>query len=151
MSDEIIARGPTKSITIIMSIRAVLSFLCLWCSTAVARSDGTTTNNNEMIQSDNNLPHIFYFLVDDLGYANVGFNAAAPKEPITPHIDSLAASGLILDNYYTYKFCSPTRSSFMSGRLPIHVNQQNHPPEYPGKALSARLYVCAHGWLIEQN
>jgi hypothetical protein len=24
-----------------------------------------------------------------------------------------------------YKFCSPTRSSLLSGRLPIHVNQEN--------------------------
>ena len=24
-----------------------------------------------------------------------------------------------------YKYCSPTRSSFLSGRLPMHVNQNN--------------------------
>ena len=30
------------------------------------------------------LPHIVYFLVDDLGYSNVGFHN---DEPITPNID----------------------------------------------------------------
>ncbi len=24
-----------------------------------------------------------------------------------------------------YKYCSPTRSSFLTGRLPVHVNQDN--------------------------
>lgn len=72
-------------------------------------------------------PHIVYFLVDDLGFAGVGFNSPS-AEPLTPHIDELASQGAVLGRHYTYQFCSPTRSSFLSGRLPIHVNQQNHPP-----------------------
>ena len=31
-------------------------------------------------------------------------------------------SGLRLESHYVYNWCSPTRSSFLSGRLPIHVN-----------------------------
>lgn len=30
-----------------------------------------------------------------------------------------------MDWQYTFKYCSPTRSSFLSGRLPYHVNQAN--------------------------
>lgn len=30
-----------------------------------------------------------------------------------------------MDRQYTFKYCSPTRSSFLSGRLPFHVNQAN--------------------------
>ena len=74
---------------------------------------------------------IVYFLVDDLGFANVGYNNQPNAEPLTPTIDALHDSGAELTNYYAYKFCSPTRSSFLSGRLPIHVNQQNHPPTSP--------------------
>jgi len=33
--------------------------------------------------------------------------------------------GLELDQYYVYQFCSPSRSSFLTGRLPIHVNDEN--------------------------
>lgn len=30
---------------------------------------------------------------------------------------------------HSYKFCSPTRSSLQSGRLPVHVNTENAPPD----------------------
>ena len=37
----------------------------------------------------------------------------------------LVQQGIIMDRQYTFKYCSPTRSSFLSGRLPYHVNQAN--------------------------
>jgi arylsulfatase A-like enzyme len=48
-------------------------------------------------------PNLVYFLVDDLGYANVGFTN---DEPITPAIDKLESEGARLNAFYTYKFCS---------------------------------------------
>ena len=30
-----------------------------------------------------------------------------------------------LENFYTFKYCSPTRSSFLTARFPCHVNQAN--------------------------
>ena len=54
------------------------------------------------------------------GYHNVGFHN---PDQISPEIDALAASGVILEAMYTFKYCAPTRSSFLSGRFPIHVNQ----------------------------
>ena len=41
----------------------------------------------------------------------------------TPTIDALANSGIILERHYGFMFCSPSRCAFLSGRLPIHVNQ----------------------------
>ena len=73
-------------------------------------------------------PHIVFGLVDDWGWANVGYHRDTPtKEVVTPNIDSLVKEGLELDQHYAYKFCSPSRSSLLSGRLPIHVNDQNVP------------------------
>ena len=46
----------------------------------------------------------------------------------TPHIDALVGGGVSLDRHYTYSVCSPTRSSFQSGRLPVHVNTDNADP-----------------------
>lgn len=44
-------------------------------------------------------------------------------------MDQLVADGIELDRFYVYKFCSPTRSAFQSGRNPIHVNVQNEDPQ----------------------
>jgi len=38
------------------------------------------------------------------------------------------AEGLELDRNYAHMFCSPTRSSIQSGRLPVHVNLFNGDP-----------------------
>ena len=68
-------------------------------------------------------PNLFYILADDYGWANVGFHSA---QALTPTIDSLATTeGFEITRHYAYRFCSPSRSSLMSGRLPFHVNQNN--------------------------
>ena len=74
-------------------------------------------------------PNLVFMLVDDWGWANVGYHRNPPtKEVVTPNIDSLVKEGLELDQHYVFKFCSPSRSCLMSGRLPIHVNDQNAEP-----------------------
>ena len=70
-------------------------------------------------------------VVDDLGFAGLGYSSPT-GEPRTPIIDALAAESAVLDAHYAFRFCSPSRSSFLSGRLPLHVNMQNHPPDEPG-------------------
>jgi hypothetical protein len=40
-----------------------------------------------------------------------------------PNLQSLAESGLILDNYYVQPVCSPTRSSILTGRHVIHTSE----------------------------
>ncbi|XP_065839147.1 arylsulfatase B-like isoform X2 [Oscarella lobularis] len=65
-------------------------------------------------------------LVDDWGWSNVGYHrAVATKEVQTPNFDKLCAEGIELDHHYVHNVCSPTRSSLLSGRLPIHVNVNN--------------------------
>ena len=43
----------------------------------------------------------------------------------TPNVDSLASTGVPLDRHYSYKICSPSRSSLQTGRHPDHVNPYN--------------------------
>ena len=63
-------------------------------------------------------PHIIFTLTDDLGFNYPGFNNQE-KAVITPTLDKLATTaGVILNMSYMYKYCSPSRGSFMSGRLP---------------------------------
>ena len=71
-------------------------------------------------------PHIVFVLVDDWGWANAGYHRDPPTpEVVTPNIDSLVKEGLELDQHYVFKLCSPSRCSLITGRLPIHVNDDN--------------------------
>ena len=81
--------------------------------------------------------------MDDLGFSNVGYNNGPHPEPLTPHIDELHATGAELTNYYVYRFCSPPRTSFMSGRLPYQVTQENHPPTSPGGGVPLGMTTIA--------
>eukprot|EP00035_Acanthoeca_spectabilis_P026572 m.463235 g.463235 ORF g.463235 m.463235 type:complete len:540 (+) comp22965_c0_seq1:16-1635(+) len=67
-------------------------------------------------------PHIIIALADDFGWHNIGWRN---PEIASPTLNRLAKDGIILDRHYTFKYCSPTRSSLLSGRLPLHVNQNN--------------------------
>ena len=70
-------------------------------------------------------PNIVFVLVDDWGYADVSFHNPAIS---TPNFQMLAKTGLILDRHYVFKYCSPTRVSFLTGRWPHHAHQYNiHP------------------------
>ncbi len=68
-------------------------------------------------------PNIVFFLIDDLGYADCGFNGG--KQIHTPHIDALAKEGAILESHYVQPVCSPTRSSLMTGRYVHHTGVYN--------------------------
>ena len=59
-------------------------------------------------------PNIVFFLIDDLGYADCGFNGG--QEIRTPNIDKLAYGGAILESHYVQPVCSPTRAALMTGR-----------------------------------
>lgn len=64
-------------------------------------------------------PNIVYLLVDDLGFADVGFNGG--KDIRTPHIDKLAKAGAVLADYYVQPVCSPTRAALLTGRYATHT------------------------------
>jgi arylsulfatase A-like enzyme len=88
-----------------MSLRALLSGIACLCATLA----GAQTQK----------PNIVFLLVDDLGYADCGFNGG--KEIKTPNIDRLAKSGTIIDSHYVQPVCSPTRSTLLTGRYPTHT------------------------------
>eukprot|EP01064_Diplonema_japonicum_P008072 TRINITY_DN15601_c0_g1_i1.p1 TRINITY_DN15601_c0_g1~~TRINITY_DN15601_c0_g1_i1.p1 ORF type:complete len:512 (+),score=90.07 TRINITY_DN15601_c0_g1_i1:51-1538(+) len=70
------------------------------------------------------LPNLVIALVDDLGRYNVPWYN--PNQTKAEGLNKLATEeGAILDRFYTFRVCSPTRSSLLSGRFPIHVNEEN--------------------------
>ena len=73
----------------------------------------------------NTKPNIVFVLVDDWGYADVSFRNPAIY---SPNFERLATKeGLILDRHYVFKYCSPSRASFLTGRFPHHAHQWNPP------------------------
>jgi arylsulfatase B len=69
-------------------------------------------------------PHIVYIVADDLGTFDVPFTGSG-SEVVTPTLSALAADGLVLDSYYVQPLCTPSRSSFMTGRHPVQLGLQH--------------------------
>lgn len=75
-------------------------------------------------------PNILIILVDDMGYADVGFNGC--KDIPTPNIDALAREGLrCTSGYVSHSFCSPTRAGLMTGRYQQRFGHENNPAWLP--------------------
>ena len=66
-------------------------------------------------------PNIIFFLVDDLGWSDVGCYGSTFHE--TPNIDQLADEGIRFDNAYsTCHVCSPSRASILTGKYPARID-----------------------------
>lgn len=60
-------------------------------------------------------PNIIYILADDLGYGDLG--AFGQQRVQTPHLDALAAGGLMLTQHYAGStVCAPSRCVLMTGK-----------------------------------
>lgn len=65
-------------------------------------------------------PNIVLFLVDDMGWRDVGVYGSTFYE--TPNIDRFAAEGVRFTNAYAAgHVCSPTRASLMTGKYPARL------------------------------
>eukprot|EP00051_Salpingoeca_urceolata_P017179 m.232547 g.232547 ORF g.232547 m.232547 type:complete len:501 (+) comp18884_c0_seq1:111-1613(+) len=82
------------------------------------------------LASSKEKPNFVFFLSDDHGWWNMGHINPEIHMPVTR---KLAQNGMNLTRHYVFRFCSPTRSALMTGRLPFHVNQENS-AEWPWNA-----------------
>ncbi|XP_078326537.1 arylsulfatase B-like [Crassostrea virginica] len=80
-------------------------------------------------------PHILFIVADDYGWNDVGFRN---PDVITPNIDKLARSGMILDSSYVMPVCTPSRNSFMTGHYAFKSGLQ-HVVIYPPQATCSPL------------
>ncbi len=68
--------------------------------------------------------NILFFLIDDLGWADVGCNGSTFYE--TPNVDRLAGEGMrFTDAYAANPVCTPTRASIMTGKYPSRIMMTN--------------------------
>mgnify|MGYP006222597909 FL=1 len=66
-------------------------------------------------------PNVIFFLVDDLGWSDLGCYGSEFHE--TPNIDKLAKQWVkFTDAYAACHVCSPTRASILTGKYPASIN-----------------------------
>lgn len=92
--------------------------------------------------SDTKTPNLVLILADDLGYGDLGITGSTQIP--TPHIDSLAASGVRFTNaYVSSPVCAPSRAGLMTGKHQASFGfrdnlapvQPGHDPEFVGLPL----------------
>lgn len=93
-----------------MSYKSVLISIALIAFASIASSSDNATR-----------PNVLFITVDDLGVMDLGaYNPQTFYD--TPHIDSLADSGVRFDQGYTSSpICSPARYTLMTGKYPTRV------------------------------
>jgi len=70
-------------------------------------------------------PNIVFFLVDDLGWMDIGAYGSSFYE--TPHVDALVNSGMkFTDGYAACPVCSPSRVAVLSGKYPARLDTTNY-------------------------
>ena len=102
-----------------------------------------STNVNPVSAREAAKPNIVFFLVDDLGWSDVGCFGSSFYE--TPNIDALAEEGVKFTNAYAAcHVCSPTRASILTGKYPATINLTDWLRGRPNmpfqKLLNAEIY-----------
>ncbi len=98
-------------------LRRFLSILLACCSLFASTGDGVVARE----AAESGKPNVVLFVVDDLGWADVGCNGSSFHR--TPNIDRLAADGMRFSRAYAAcPVCSPTRTALMTGQYPARLH-----------------------------
>ncbi|MHC4573310.1 MAG: sulfatase-like hydrolase/transferase, partial [Planctomycetota bacterium] len=112
--------------------------MLLWCFSAAHTADAEPSEFKgkmakkyedsvewwpEPVRPPEGAPNVIIFLLDDVGFAQIGSFGGLIK---TPNIDRLARNGLRYNNFHTTALCSPTRASLMAGRNPHSIGLGSH-------------------------
>ena len=81
------------------------------------------TRTIDQLYSYSKAPNIVFFLVDDWGYNDIGYQSDYLSWT-TPNVDAIAKNGIKLTNYYTSELCTPTRAAFLTGRYAFRFGMQ---------------------------
>lgn len=67
-------------------------------------------------------PNIVFIIMDDVGIDQMTlFGNGGADPPIVPNIDRVAAGGITFSNTWAMPECSPSRSTFYTGRFPLRT------------------------------
>jgi len=123
-----ITQLPTRKANSGPDVMRAVKLMAFLLASAIAAGQAATSGRGAT-------PNIVIVLVDDLGESGIADN--------NPHIQGrrvseLKAEGVYLSRHYVYKFCSPTRGSFLSGRYPFRCVSDT--------VCSGIPTICARAW-----
>jgi Sulfatase len=98
------------------TMRPFVSFLLVVFELSIVVSGGQKSSTASP-------PNIIVFVVDDLGWNQVGYHAkpSGNDEIRTPHIDYYAIeAGIELDRGYMSPWCGPSRAAILTGRTNVY-------------------------------
>lgn len=120
-------------------MRKLLFFWFLLELSACGQKD---RDNMEVLEK----PNIIVILVDDMGYSDIGsFGGEIP----TPGLDSLAANGFTMTQFYNAGRCCPTRASLLTGLYP-HQSGVGH-MDHPRKNAAGDIVPAYQGYLNNKS
>ncbi len=100
-------------------------------------------------------PNIVVIMGDDIGIWNIGAYHRGMMAGRTPHLDKLAAEGMLLTDYYAEASCTAGRAAFITGELPIRtgmttVGQAGSPVGLPAQACTIGIALKDLGYATGQ-
>src|SRR5215467_1854778 len=66
-------------------------------------------------------PNILVIMGDDVGWFNIGAYHRGIMSGKTPHLDKLAAEGMMFTDYYAEASCTAGRANFITGEIPLRT------------------------------
>ena len=97
-----------------------------------------------MKKNDGKPPNIFYILIDDIGFGDLGSETLnSIRGYKTPSINKLGREGMRLSRMYTEPSCTPTRVAFMTGRQPYRNGMGNTAVDISGFGLADKEVTLA--------
>ena len=148
-----------KKLSYILPILVISGFLIweykvnilLWsipkiANTPVQENIPTSWSEGPEIVGQDDRPNIILILADDMGYNDISLHngGAADGSLMTPHIDSLANSGIFFSRGYAANAtCAPSRASIMTGRYPTRFGFEFTPVPEAGRMIL--------NWLSEED
>src|ERR1700758_1410130 len=91
-------------------------------------------------------PNLLVLMADQLTAR--ALRAYGGKVAKTPHIDALAAGGVVFDSFYCNSpLCAPSRYSFMTGQLPAKIGAFDNAAELAAEIPTFAHYLRHAGYL----
>ncbi len=106
-------------------------------------------------KSSTKQPNIVFIMGDDIGWYNIGAYHRGIMAGRTPHLDQMAAEGMMFTDYYAEASCTAGRANFITGQLPIRtglttVGQAGAPLGMPAEAPTIATALKSMGYATGQ-